>query len=188
MATRHSRSASLASRLLTNDRLATPMLLVWMGLLLVGVVWDQILLLPSPPPTDLQLSGARPVAAADWKAVYARIAQRRSQDGLPPEFGEVWTTRTGRICGLVNGREGGVDYMTRFYADDRRPVLREDDRRAYVRWWLDCLDTRWIRLHAGTEKTGLCASRRGRDSAFGREVCQGDAIRPIPMQRYPNPQ
>jgi hypothetical protein len=147
------------------------MLLFWIGLLLVGVVWDQILLLPSPPPTEAQLMRARPAAAEDWKAVYARIAERQRRDGRTPEFGEVWTIRTGRICGLVNGKDAGIDYMTRFYADGREPVLREDDREAYRHWWMDCLDTRWVRLHAGTEKTGFCASKRGRESALGHDFC-----------------
>ena len=171
MATMDSRRAGLISRLLTNDRLGMYLMLFWLGLLLVGVVWDQWLLLPSPRPTELQLMRARPIAAKDWQQVYARIAERQKRDGLEPEFGEVWTTRTGRICGLVNGRDVGIDYMTRFYADNGRPVLRRDDQRAYVRWWMDCLDTRWVRLHAGTEKTGFCASKRGRQSALGRDYC-----------------
>jgi hypothetical protein len=32
--------------------------------------------------------------------------------------------------------------MTRFHSLAGRLQTLQDDRRAYVRWWLDCLDTR----------------------------------------------
>jgi hypothetical protein len=160
--------------------IASPTMVLFMVMVAAGVVWDQIRLMPSPRPSRAELARARPLALADWREVQARVAERQRRDGLQPEFGEVWTIRTGRICGVVNGKAAGIDYMTRFYADDRRPVMREDGREAYRDWWMECLDTRWVRLHAGTEKTGFCASKRGRESALGRLECNNGDDWPVP--------
>lgn len=168
------RGRNLLSAALQNDRLATPILLFWLGLLLVGVVWDQLLLMPSPRPTSAQLALARPRALADWKRLVGDVAYRQRADGVPPEFGAVWTIRTGAVCGYLNSKDLGIDTMTRFRSVDGRLQTLQDDRRAYIRWWLDCLDTPWVWLHQGTEKTGLCASKRGRASAFGQDFCKKD--------------
>ncbi len=175
------RRRNFLSQALQNDRLATPMLLCWLGLLLIGMVWDQVLLMPSPRPTQAQLQAARPRAMADWKRLVDEVAVRQRADGTPPEFGAVWTIKTGAVCGYVNSKDLGIDSMTRFQSVGGRLQTLQDDRRAYIHWWLDCLDTPWVWLHQGTEKTGLCASRRGRESAFGRDFCDGDEpIRPAP--------
>ena len=64
-----------------------------------------------------------------------------------------------------------VDNMTRFYTVGARPVLQHDDERQYRRVWTGCIDSRWVELHVGSEKTGFCATARGRQSILGRIIC-----------------
>lgn len=146
-----------------------PLMIGWLGLTVAVIVYEQIAMLPLPPPTPAQLEAATPGARADWAVVYAQLHRRIPRP--PPELGRVWATRSGRICGYVNSREAGVDFMTPFFTVGRRPVLREDDEHLYFREWLSCLGDYWVDLHAGTEDTGFCASRHGRSSVLGELLC-----------------
>jgi hypothetical protein len=147
----------------------------------VFIVLDSIALMPSKPPTREELAAARIRSAADWRVVEARLIQRTR---YPPfEIGSVWTVRSGRICGLVNVGEAGVDSMSRFYTVGQTPMLSADDPHLYFKAWMDCLDRRWIQLHAGTEKTGFCASKHGRESPLGEVLCDAAGQ----LKRTPTP-
>jgi len=151
------------------NRIAELLIFAWLGAALLAMAADQIALLPSPPPTPAERAAAAPGAWARWRLVYARLQRRLPQP--PPELGEVWTTRTGRICGLVNSKDTAVNAMTRFYTVGLEPKLRTDDPRQYFRLWMDCADTRWVILHEGTEQEGFCASALARASRLGRDLC-----------------
>ena len=165
------RDGSSRSGLITQ--LGEMVFLAWFVVAVVGVTLDWLAMRPTAPPTPAELKAARPRAWADWVVVYGRLYRRLPQP--PPELGEVWTVRSGRICGVVNSKEAAVHHMTRFYTVNRVPVLREDDERQYIPAWLDCLDTRWFELHAGTEQTGFCASALGRATVFGQGYCRRGA-------------
>jgi hypothetical protein len=94
----------------------------------------------------------------------SRLDQR-----APLEFGAVWSTRTGVICGLVNGwgSFGGLTGMTRFIAVDDTPAFVEDaptDQTAqrFKTQWATCRFDPWIVLRGGSAETGFCATRIGR--------------------------
>ena len=151
------------------NRLAEILMFAWLAAVLAAAVAEQIVLLPSPRPSRTQLAAATPPAWAKWRIVYARLYRRLPQP--PPELGEVWTTRSGRICGLVNSKDTAVNAMTRFYSVGLDPVLRTDDPRRYFHLWMDCADTPWVILHQGTEQEGWCASALFRATRFGRGMC-----------------
>jgi len=136
-------------------------------LLTVMIVREQIALLPPRPPTPAESAAARPWATHDWQVVAARLQTRFSDK--PLELGEVWATRTGRICGVVDERKSNTDDMERFYTTpDLRPHMQDENLYAFIGVWGQCLDDRWVELHAGSEQTGLCASARGRSSILAR--------------------
>ena len=153
------------------NRIGLGLMAVWVAAMVGGVVQDQATLWPPPPPTPAETAAATPRAKADWAVVYARLATRLADP--PPEVGEVWATRSGRICGFVDDRETAVDSMRRFYTVGLRPRLQQDDEAAYRRVWTGCINSRWVELHAGSEKTGFCATTRGRRSVLGRVICAG---------------
>ncbi|MGC1303094.1 MAG: hypothetical protein WA840_12025 [Caulobacteraceae bacterium] len=74
----------------------------------------------------------------------------------------MWATRSGRICGLVNKWDSGVDDMTPFYTINLQPVFRRENERRYVDIWLQCRFDQWVELHHGSYQTGFCATRFGR--------------------------
>jgi hypothetical protein len=100
-----------------------------------------------PPPTDAQLAAARPRARAAWNLLRANLTTRLHQV-RPLDLGAVWSTRTGQICGLVNGRGsfGGLTGMVRFYSVQHTPVFHQ--------------------LHAGTEETGFCGTELGKRRCY----------------------
>ncbi len=142
----------------------------WLAALVWGVAKDQIALWQPPPPTPEETAAAAPRALADWKVAYARLSARLADP--PPEVGEVWATRSGRICGFVNDRQSAVDGMRRFYTVGAIPLLQSEEDQ-YRRVWTGCINSRWVELHAGSEKTGFCATRRGRRSVLGQVICAG---------------
>jgi hypothetical protein len=121
-----------------------------------------------PPPSPEQAARYRPLAQTEWRIVRANLEQRLDQT-LPLELGAVWSTRTGQICGLVNGRGsfGGLTAMTRFYTVDQRPMFHQDvEHVAFQRAWFQCRRDQYVMLHAGTMETGFCASEAGRRHCY----------------------
>jgi len=142
-------------------------------ILSVMVVREQVALLPPRGPTPAQSAASRPLAMRRWQVVKRRLQARFSDK--PLELGEVWATRTGRICGVANERKTNTDDMERFYTtSDLKPHMQDDDAYAFMGVWKVCLDDRWVELHAGSEQTGLCASARGRSTLLARTyLCVG---------------
>ena len=120
------------------------------------------------PRPGLQLARYRPRAQTEWRIVRANLDSRLDQT-LPLELGAVWSTRTGRICGLVNGRGsfGGLSSMVRFYTVDQRPVFHQDvEHVAFQKAWFECRRDQYVALHAGTLEPGFCGSEAGRRHCY----------------------
>lgn len=121
-----------------------------------------------PRPSPAEAVYAVPRAQAEWRIVRANLETRLNQTN-PLELGAVWSTRTGRICGIVNGRGsfGGLSSMVRFYTDARQPVFHQDvDHVAFQRQWFDCRRDQYVALHAGTTEPGFCGSALGRRRCY----------------------
>jgi len=141
--------------------------LVWGALIWGLAIQDVIAQLPPRPPTPIEVAAGRPRAAAKWRVVRSMLVWRLDQRA-PLEFGAVWSTRTGVICGLVNGwgSFGGLTGMTRFIAAGDTPAFVEDepDAEAAKRFnalWVTCRVDPWIVLRSGSAETGWCATRQG---------------------------
>jgi hypothetical protein len=103
-------------------------------------------------------------AQAQWKLVRAQVASRIDNGQYPLEFGAVWMTHAGRICGLVNGGSafGGLTSMTPFYQDGHTVRYRiETDALDWADGWRDCNNDMWLELNHGSYEVGYCATRRG---------------------------
>lgn len=142
--------------------------LAWGALIWGLAICDVIAQLPPRPPTQAEVVAGRPLAEAKWRVVRAMLVWRLDQRN-PLEFGAVWSTRTGVICGLVNGwgSFGGLTGMTRFIAVGDTPAFVEDatDAEAAKRFnalWMTCRFDPWIVLRGGSAETGFCATRLGR--------------------------
>lgn len=117
-----------------------------------------------PPPTAEQMLVEKPRARAEWGHVRANLKARLNQTN-PLDLGAVWATRTGRVCGLVNGRGsfGGLSGMVRFYSVDRVPVFHQDvDHLEFQHGWFECNRDRWVALRDGSEETGFCGTELGK--------------------------
>ncbi|PIB90887.1 hypothetical protein [Caulobacter sp. FWC2] len=121
-----------------------------------------------PPPSGPELARARPAAEAEWRIVRANLDARLKQT-LPLELGAVWSTRTGQICGLVNGRGsfGGLSSMVRFYTVDQKPVFHQDvEHVVFQKAWFECRRDPYVALHAGTLEPGFCGSEAGKRHCY----------------------
>lgn len=121
-----------------------------------------------PPPTAAQMLVEKPRARAEWGHVRANLKARLNQ-ASPLDLGAVWATRTGRVCGLVNGRGsfGGLTGMVRFYSVDRVPVFHRDvDHEAFQYAWFECARDRWVRLREGSEEPGFCGTELGQRRCY----------------------
>ncbi len=121
-----------------------------------------------PAPSAEQRARYQPLARAEWRIVRANLETRLNQTN-PLELGAVWSTRTGQICGLVNGRGsfGGLTAMARFYTVEQRPVFHQDTEHvAFQKAWFECRRDQYVMLHAGTEEPGFCGSEAGRRHCY----------------------
>jgi hypothetical protein len=108
-------------------------------------------------------AAAKASALLAWRRAQPAIAARLAQPG-PPEYGAVWSTHKGRICGLVNGwgSFGGLAGMTDFYVWMGKPTFKPDvSPEAFARAWGECGDDTWIELVKGSMQPGWCATRQG---------------------------
>ena len=112
---------------------------------------------------QLDRRGAAAAAQAKWRIVRAQVASRMDgQHAL--EFGAVWMTHRGRICGLVNGGSsfGGLTGMVPFFQDG--DLVRYPLTSTHKQWapgWRECSADTWYMLHQGSTQTGFCATRAG---------------------------
>lgn len=120
------------------------------------------------PPTAAQRARYAPLARAQWRQVRANLEARLNQT-RPLELGAVWSTRTGQVCGLVNGRGsfGGLAAMTRFYTVDQQPVFHQDIAHiAFQKAWFECRRDPYVMLHDGTMEPGFCGTELGKRRCF----------------------
>jgi hypothetical protein len=139
-------------------RWSTGLALAWLAVTTAAIVADQIHQLPPRPPTAAQSLSATPGADAKWRTVQGRLAQRLTYG--PPEFGAVWASRSGRICGVVTRLDAGVYYREPFYTDQLTPFFASDDAHRFVRSWPDCVGDHWVDLKVASDQIGLCAVPR----------------------------
>jgi hypothetical protein len=121
-----------------------------------------------PSPSAEQQARYQPLARTEWRIVRANLEARLKQTN-PLELGAVWSTRTGQICGLVNGRGsfGGLTAMTRFYTVDQRPVFHQDvEHVRFQKTWFQCRRDQYVMLHQGTEEPGFCGTELGRRRCY----------------------
>jgi hypothetical protein len=150
-----------------QERLVLLAGLAWGSVIWALAIGDVIAQLPPRPPTPAEVAAGRPRAEVKWRIVQAMLTSRLDQRG-PLEFGAVWSTRTGVICGLVNGwgSFGGLTGMTRFIAVADTPAFVEDAPNAqaaerFNAQWSSCRYDPWIVLRGGSADTGFCATRIG---------------------------
>ncbi len=114
----------------------------------------------------MQHAAAKASAVAAWRRAQPVIAARLAQP-TPPEYGAVWSTHQGRICGLVNGwgSFGGLAGMTDFYVWKGKATFKPDvPPEAFARAWGECGEDTWIELVKGSMQPGWCATRQGAKS------------------------
>lgn len=120
------------------------------------------------PPTPVQRARFEPVARAEWRQVRVHLETRLDQRS-PLELGAVWATRSGQICGLVNGRGsfGGLTAMARFYTVDQQPVFHRDvEHVAFQKAWFECRRDTYVMLHEGTMEPGFCGTELGKRRCY----------------------
>lgn len=144
--------------------------LAWLALTAAAVVIDQIGQLPPRPPTPAERKSATPGAMAKWRIVHDRLSHRLGYG--PADFGAVWASRSGRICGVVTRREAGIYFRERFYTEDLTPFFGSDDERRFSRSWFDCVGDHWVDLLIGPDQTGFCAVPRNRTTALAALLCK----------------
>ena len=105
----------------------------------------------------------RPRAMRTWIQARQVLAGRLKQQD-PLEFGQVWATHSGLICGLVNGRHSfsGLAGMTPFAVEGDQAVFALDQTAlAFAPYWRDCVTDQWIIVLPGSMQAGGCATRLG---------------------------
>ena len=118
-----------------------------------------------PRPRQVRLPDTalgRAAVVEKWKVVEPRLARRLKLRRL--ELGAVWATRSGKICGLVNGWGGfgGLVGMTRFYTDEDGFGFSVNPPADFYAHWDRCEADRWQSLHDGSKEQGFCGTRLGR--------------------------
>jgi hypothetical protein len=137
------------------------------ALMVVYIVQYELKVEPKRPATGTRLIAADAMGRVRWASVKPRlIARLRQPHGL--ELGRVWARRDGRVCGLVNGwgSFGGLTGMTRFYAQDDEPVFKQDHTTDFENEWWQCKRDRYVIIREGSEETGFCPTRQGRERCF----------------------
>ncbi len=98
-----------------------------------------------------------------WVQVQPAMVARLNQ-GMPLEYGAVWATHSGLVCGLVNGwgSFGGLSGMTPFYVWKGKPTFAPDTHGDdFAPGWRQCVIDPWIEVVKGSMETGWCATRQG---------------------------
>ena len=138
------------------------------GLMVMFTVQYELKVEPKAPARDgAQLFAARSMARVRWASVKPRLIARLAQPHSL-ELGKVWARRDGRVCGLVNGwgSFGGLTGMTRFYAQGDEPVFKQDGRPGFEEEWWACKRDRYVVIREGSEETGFCPTRLGRERCY----------------------
>ena len=148
------------------------LVIVCSGVVVLQSVRDELAAAPRRPPSAHQAPAARVLARVRWAEVKPRLVTRLHQRN-PLELGLVWTTRGGRVCGLVNGwgSFGGLTGMTRFYTQGDAPVFKQDGDGSdggagFENEWWACNRDRYAVIHPGSDRTGFCATRLGQTRCY----------------------
>jgi hypothetical protein len=162
---RRSRRKALAVRLFDQGVMALVAFAV--GLMVMFTVRYEMQVEPKAPAEGAQLLHARSMARVRWASVKPRLIARLAQPHAL-ELGRVWARRDGRVCGLVNGwgSFGGLTGMTRFYAQGDEPVFKQDGRPDFEEEWWACKRDRYVVIREGSEETGFCPTKLGRQRCF----------------------
>jgi hypothetical protein len=162
---RRSRRKALAVRLFDLGVMALVAFAV--GLMVMFTVQYEMKVEPKAPAAGAQLLRARSMARVRWASVKPRLIARLAQPHAL-ELGRVWARRDGRVCGLVNGwgSFGGLTGMTRFYAQGDEPVFKQDGRPDFEEEWWACKRDRYVVIREGSEETGFCPTKLGRQRCF----------------------
>jgi hypothetical protein len=150
-------------------RSSTGFALAWIALSTVAIVADQIRQLPPRRPTAAERIAATPAAQARWRTVSGRLAERLTYG--PAEYGAVWASRSGRICGIVTRLDSGVYFREPFFTDPVQPFFARDDGRRFFHAWVDCVGDHWVDLRIGPDDLGFCAVPRNKPSVLARAIC-----------------
>lgn len=105
-------------------------------------------------------SRARPADARLWDEAQPVMVKRLRQNRAL-EYGQVWATHTGLICGTVYGRYSfpGMTAMTPFFLLRRRPTFQADSRfDDFTPFWRDCVSDQWIVIRRGPTRSGYCGT------------------------------
>lgn len=100
---------------------------------------------------------------ANWTGAQALVAARLKQPGAI-EYGGVWATHDGVVCGMVNGKGsfGGLVGMTPFYVRGGRAVFALDSTpKDFASAWAACVADDWYELVQGSRQSGFCATKAG---------------------------
>jgi len=151
-------------------RVSGGLALTWLALTAAMTVVDQVGQLPPRRPTPEERSAAVPAALAKWSIISERLGRRLGYRS--PEFGAVWASRSGRICGTVTRREAAIYFRERFYTEQLTPFFASDDERRFVRSWLDCVGDHWVDLQLASDETGFCAAPRNRSTMVAALICR----------------
>lgn len=162
---RRSRRKALAVRIFDLGVMALVAFAV--SLMVMFTVRYEMKVEPKAPAAGTQLVQARAMARVRWASVKPRLIARLAQPHAL-ELGRVWARRDGRVCGLVNGwgSFGGLTGMTRFYAQGDAPVFKQDGRPDFEEEWWACKRDRYVVIREGSEETGFCPTRLGRQRCF----------------------
>lgn len=120
------------------------------------------------PASPEELQAESPRARANWGLVRSHLETRLNQT-RPLDLGAVWATRSGQICGLVNGRGsfGGLTGMVRFYTVSQTPVFHHDvEHLQFQHAWFQCQRDRRIALHHGADEPGFCGTELGKRRCY----------------------
>ena len=88
------------------------------------------------------------------------IARLHQSEAL--QYGQVWATHSGLICGTVYGRHSfsGLTAMTPFFVKDGRPTFQADAKfDDFTPSWRECVADEWLVLRAGSMRAGYCGTR-----------------------------
>ncbi|WP_165189933.1 hypothetical protein [Caulobacter soli] len=137
------------------------------GLMVMFTVQYELKVEPKPPASGARLAAAKSMGRVRWASVKPRLIARLAQPHSL-ELGQVWARRDGRVCGLVNGwgSFGGLTGMTRFYAQGDEPVFKQDGRPGFEEEWWACKRDRYVVIREGSDETGFCPTRLGRERCF----------------------
>lgn len=144
------------------DLIAIAGLVLGLAIFVRDVVRQEIANPPVIRPKLPSTPAGRATVAANWATARPNLASTLRQKNL--ELGAVWSTRDGRICGLVNGwgSFGGLTGMVRFYTEGDGFAFSIDPPSDFYTVWRVCQADQWQMLNSGSDAPGYCATKLGR--------------------------